>query len=156
MYMARSVGLIEECTRNRLILEHNIILNKHTLPFYVALTRDANGTIHYQNLASIIAWHDKRHFLEIVVRHIPTLLWQHTLRCEPAHVEVMTPLDAAVYLQNTSLVSHILALPQLHQYAETDPTGYVSLINKSITYADDKEREILALLEEKKRTIGGM
>lgn len=152
LYMARSVGLIDECQRNKLIFEHNVLRNKESLVFYVAVTRDANDCVHYQNLASVTAWHDKRYFLTLIAQHLPYLLWQRVLRCDDSSVEVMTPLDTAAYLQNTLLVSHILELPEMLHYAETEPAAYVSLIDRSLTYAGE-EREIITLLEEKKSLI---
>lgn len=160
LYMVKSVPCIEECERNRLIFEHNVILNKEALVFYVAVVRDTtNNACHYQNLASVVAWHAKYHFLDAIAKHVPTLLWKRVLHC-PNPVEVMTPLDVAIYQRDTALLTHVLSLPAMIQYAATQPIAYVSLIDRGLSNAskwaedddddDETTRTIIALLKEKK------
>lgn len=154
MYVANVIPSIKETENNVRIFEHNIRHYGDTFRYYVATTISLEDeSRHYQNLASMMAWHDKRLFLSILLDHTPGLLWQRVFENKTDSVCLTTPLDAAIHARNPSLVRHILDLAQMKQYKEENREGYNSLIKKGMDNArlwyknnEENEQEILRAL----------
>lgn len=158
MYTVNVIQRVNETHDNIEIFSHNMIRNKNLLPFYVAVTQcpDEEGSHHYyQNLAAILAWHDKRIFLSILSDLIPSMIWQRLFNYRETPVSLTTPLDAAIHSRDPSLVQFVLNLPCLVEYAKSNPTEYDCLINDGITNAcqwfeepyTDAEGEIIESLQ---------
>lgn len=158
MYMATNIHRVKETEQNIAIFMHNLQRNKEELPFYAAVTISDDNLVHYQNMTSMLAWHDKRIFLSILLEEIPSLLWQRVFHQDDLTVNLTTPIDAAIHSRDPLLVEHILNLSLMKKYKETNPVEYSSLIsngyNNAMTWfymngtssLADNEKQIMAML----------